>query len=116
MNQEYVAKVVDLTDPKKNTIYNMTEAEAREMLFSEDPASIRQIDGQFALVATRGKSVRIARSIGRPVRYFIAKLSEGPSLVLAERIDTIYQYLKQEGLDDQFHPSYTRMAPAPYQY
>jgi asparagine synthase (glutamine-hydrolysing) len=34
--------------------------------------------------------------------------------VLAERIDTIYNYLKQEGLDDQFHPSYTRMAPAHY--
>jgi asparagine synthase (glutamine-hydrolysing) len=114
MNQEYIAKVVDLTNPSKNTIYNMTEEEARQLLFAEDPESIRQIDGQFALVATRGKSVRIARSIGRPVRYFIAKLSEGPSLVLAERIDTIYQYLKKEGLDDQFHPSYTRMAPAHY--
>ena len=114
MNQEYIAKVVDLTDPKKNTIYNMTEEEARRLLFAEDPKSIRKIDGQFALIATRGKSVRIARSIGRPVRYFIAKLSEGPSLVLAERIDTIYQYLKEAGLDDQFHPSYTRMAPAHY--
>ena len=114
MNQEYIANVVDLTDPEKNTIYNMTEEEARQLLFDEDPESIRKIDGQFALIATKGKSVRIARSIGRPVRYFIAKLSEGPSLVLAERIDTIYQYLKKEGLDDQFHPSYTRMAPAHY--
>ncbi len=34
--------------------------------------------------------------------------------MLAERIDTIYNYLKKEGLDDQFHPSYTRMVPAHY--
>lgn len=34
--------------------------------------------------------------------------------MLAERIDTIYNYLKQEGLENQFHPSYTRMAPAHY--
>jgi len=33
-------------------------------------------------------------------------------LVLAERIDTIYNWLKKERLDDQFHPSYTRMTPA----
>ena len=72
------------------------------------------IDGQFALVAVEGKTIRMARSIGRPLRFFIAKLKEGPCLVLAERIDTIYKYLVKEGLEDQFHPSYTRMAPAHY--
>ncbi|MEA3462891.1 MAG: asparagine synthase-related protein, partial [Bacteroidota bacterium] len=76
--------------------------------------SVRGIDGQFALVAVEGKTIRMARSIGRPLRFFIAKLKAGPCLVLAERIDTIYQYLQKEGLDDQFHPSYTRMAPAHY--
>ena len=35
-------------------------------------------------------------------------------MIIADRIDTIYNYLKKEGLDDQFHPSYTRMAPAHY--
>ena len=52
--------------------------------------------------------------IGRPIRYFIAKRPGGPELVIAERIDVIYNYLKAEGLDHQFHPSYTRMAPAHY--
>jgi asparagine synthase (glutamine-hydrolysing) len=56
----------------------------------------------------------MARSIGRPIRYFVAKRPEGPELVIAERIDVIYDYLKKEGLDHQFHPSYTRMAPAHY--
>lgn len=114
MNKEYLAKVVDLTEPEKNTIYNMSVAEARKLILAEDPESIRKIDGQFALIAVEGKTVKIARSIGNPIRYFIAKLSDGPCLIIAERIDTIFNYLKKEGLDDQFHPSYTRMAPAHY--
>lgn len=114
MNQEYVSRVVDLMDPDKNEIYNMSVEEARKIIQTEEPELIRKIDGQFALVAVEGKTVRIARSIGRPIRYFIAKLSAGPCLILAERIDTIFNYLKKEGLVDQFHPSYTRMAPAHY--
>ena len=66
------------------------------------------------LIAVDGKTIRMARSIGRPLRYFIAKKAIGPILVIAERIDTIFNFLKKEGLDDQFHPSYTRMAPAHY--
>ena len=75
---------------------------------------MRRIDGHFALVATAGVHVRMARSIGRPLRYFIAKRSAGPALIAADRIDAIYGYLKAEGLADQFHPSYTRMVPAHY--
>lgn len=114
MNHEYVNRVVDLTDPGKNIIYNMTNEEAVAFLRAGDTEGVRSIDGQFALVAVVGKTIRMARSIGRPLRFFIAKLQEGPCLVLAERIDTIFNWLKQEGLDDQFHPSYTRMAPAHY--
>ncbi len=33
-------------------------------------------------------------------------------LIVAPRIDTIYNWLKNEGLEGQFHPSYTRMVPA----
>ena len=31
---------------------------------------------------------------------------------MAPRIDAIFDWLKSEGLDGQFHPSYTRMVPA----
>lgn len=114
MNSQYVTNVVDLTDPEKNVIYNMTHDEAVNILRSGDIEAIRKIDGQFALVAVDGKTIRMARSIGRPIRYFIAKRPGGPNLIIAERIDVIYDYLKKEGLNDQFHPSYTRMAPAHY--
>jgi asparagine synthase (glutamine-hydrolysing) len=114
MNNQYIAKVVDLTNPEKNVIYNMTHEEAVNLVRSGDVENIRGIDGQFSLVSVDGKTIRMARSIGRPIRYFIAKRPDGPELVIAERIDTIYDYLRNEGLGHQFHPSYTRMAPAHY--
>jgi len=107
-----IERVVDLTDPDKNAIYNMTVEAARAAVATGDVHKVRLIDGQFALVAASGQTVRMARSIGRPLRYFIAKRHEGPSLIAADRIDTIAGYLKEEGLADQFHPSYTRMVPA----
>ena len=114
MDNQYLARVVDLTDPGRNVIYNMTHEAAVNIVRSGDVDAVRKIDGQFSLVSVEGKTVRMARSIGRPLRYFIAKQAAGPSLIIAERIDVIYDYLKKEGLDDQFHPSYTRMAPAHY--
>src|ERR1700744_6196451 len=56
--------------------------------------------------------VKMARSLDRPLRYFLAKRKEGPVLIVAARIDTIYNWLEAEGLEGQFHPSYTRMVPA----
>jgi asparagine synthase (glutamine-hydrolysing) len=111
-NNQNISRVVDLTHPEKNIIYNMGHDEAVEIVRAGDTRRIRQIDGQFALVSVEGKSVHMARSIGRPIRYFIAKLEDGPCLVVGERIDAIYDHLKSEGLEEQFHPSYTRMAPA----
>ena len=114
MNSMYVSKVVDLTNPEKNVIYNMTHKEAVEIVKSGDVEAVRKIDGQFSLISVEGKTIRMTRSIGRPLRYFIAKRAVGPQLVVAERIDVIFNYLKEEGMDDQFHPSYTRMVPAHY--
>jgi len=114
MISQYVSRVKDLTNPEKNVIYNMTHEEAVAIVRSGDAEAVRKIDGQFSLVSVEGRTIRMARSIGRPIRYFIAKRPGGPELVIAERIDVIYDYLKKEGLDHQFHPSYTRMAPAHY--
>jgi asparagine synthase (glutamine-hydrolysing) len=112
--EQYIERVVDLTDPRANRIYNMSLEEARERALSGGVEAIREIDGSFAIVARAGKTVRLARSMDRPLRYFLAKREEGPALIVADRIDTIYQWLKAEKLDHQFHPSYTRMVPAHY--
>jgi asparagine synthase (glutamine-hydrolysing) len=107
-----LARVVDLLDPSLNRIHNMTEAEARSRILSADPEAVRAIDGSFALLARDGVAVRMARSLDRPMRYFLAKREEGPALFVADRIDMLRRALAEEGLDGQFHPSYTRMAPA----
>jgi asparagine synthase (glutamine-hydrolysing) len=108
----YVERLVNLLDPDGNVIFNMSVEDAIERVGSGDPEQVRAIDGQFALMHRNGKIVRLARSIGRPVRYFLAKLIDGPCLIVAERIDEIAEWLRNEGLADQFHPSYTRMIPA----
>lgn len=109
---ETLERLVDLTDPAANVFLNMTADEALARLASGRSDQVREIDGQFALVHRSGKIIRLARSLGRPLRYFIAKRQAGPSLVVADRIDQIQKYLADEGLADQFHPSYTRMVPA----
>lgn len=108
----YIERIVDLTSDGLNRIYNMNIEEARRRVLSGFAEAVRQIDGSFALVARAGKTVRMARSLDRPMRYFLAKRTEGPALVVADRIDAIHAWLKAEGLADQFHPSYTRMVPA----
>jgi len=107
-----IERLVDLSDPSANIIFNMSLEEAIECVGSGDPQRVRAIDGQFALLHRRGQTIRMARSIGRPMRYFIAKRAEGPCLVVAERIDQIRAFLESEGLEGQFHPTYTRMVPA----
>ncbi len=112
--EHYIERVVDLLDPAHNRIHNLTVEEARRRVLSGNPQAVREIDGSFALLARDGKTVRMARSMDRPMRYFLAKRQAGPALIVADRIDTIHQQLKLEGLDGQFHPSYTRMVPAHY--
>lgn len=112
MHSAYVERLVNLLDPVANVLLNMSPDEADAAVASGDPDRVQAIDGQFAIVQKCGPLVRMARSIGRPMRYFLAKRSEGPCLVVAERIDEIQRFLASEALADQFHPSYTRMVPA----
>jgi asparagine synthase (glutamine-hydrolysing) len=110
--QRYVSRLVDLIDPTLNTFTNISVDDARARVLSGDAAAVRAIDGSFALVASEGITVRMARSMDRPLRYFLAKRHEGPALYVADRIDTLHTALAADGLAAQFHPSYTRMVPA----
>jgi len=109
-----ISRVVDLLDASRNLIYGMPVAEARTIVGGGNPSEIAAIDGHFALVAQDGITVRMARTIGKLMRYFLAKRNDGPILIVSDRIDAIHTWLRREGLADQFHPSYTRMVPAHY--
>jgi asparagine synthase (glutamine-hydrolysing) len=107
-----VDKVVDLLDPGLNQICDMSVDDARQRVLEGPVEAVRGIRGSFALVARDGIAVRMARSMDRPMRYFLAKRQTGPALFVADRIDALHRALEAEGLAGQFHPSYTRMVPA----
>ncbi|HUF64863.1 MAG TPA: asparagine synthase-related protein, partial [Gemmatimonadaceae bacterium] len=104
-----VSRVVDLIPPESQRLWSATEGDARRRLLAGDAL---EIDGSFALVAQNGERVVLARSLDRPMRYFLAKAADGPVLIVAERIDEIAAELARRGWADQFHPTYTRMVPA----
>lgn len=112
--KKQVNDFVSLLNPGDNQIFNMSPEEAEQCVVSGDPERVRSIDGSFAIVKKSDRQVYMARSITRPMRYFMAKQEAGPLLVVAERIDEIYNYLKEIGLHEQFRPDYTRMVPAHY--
>lgn len=112
MHDKPIARILNRIDPSSQQLLYLSEQDAQAILLGEDPSAARGIAGSFALLARDGERVVMARSLDRPMRYFLAKEKAGPMLVVADRIDTIRETLEAEGYGDQFHPSYTRMVPA----
>ena len=107
-----IAQVINLISDDRQHLWSGDLAGARRALLAADPAEVLRIAGSFAIVAQEGERVVLARSLERPLRYFLAKAADGPVLIVAERIDEIAAELERRGWANQFHPSYTRMAPA----
>ena len=108
----YVSRVVNLIPASSQRLWTIGPEEASRRLLAADVDEVLAIDGSFALVAQDGERVLLARSLDRPMRYFLAKAVDGPVLIVAERIDEIAAELAKRGWSAQFHPSYTRMVPA----
>src|ERR1700739_1744711 len=107
MIERTLEQLLDLTDPSLNRIRNLGLEEARRRVASGSATKVREIEGCFALVAAEGETVRMARSLDRPMRYSLAKRRAAPALIVSDRIDSIRLHLEREGLAAQFHPSYT---------
>ena len=107
-----ISRVINLIPERSQRLWATDESEARRRLLASDMDAVLRLDGSFALIAQDGERVVLARSLDRPMRYFLAKSVDGPALIVAERIDEIAAELAQRGWADQFHPSYTRMVPA----
>lgn len=81
---------------------------------NRDIQTLSQSQGHFAAVARDGQTVRLARTLGLPLRYFVAKMFHGPFLIAADRIDTLFAWCQEQKIGWQFDPLYTRMVPAHY--
>ncbi len=79
-----------------------------------DIATLAGMDGHFAGTARCEQTVRLARTIGVPLRYFVAKMFHGPFLLVSDRIDSLFQWCQEQKIGWQFDPMYTRMVPAHY--
>ncbi len=110
--QKAIARVINLIAPDSQQLFDLNLEEANARLLSGREEEALGIGGSFALLVRDGERVIMARSLDRPMRYFLAKEVDGPMLVVAERIDEIRRCLEEQGHGDQFHPSYTRMVPA----
>ena len=107
-----ISRVINLISSDSQRLWAPDKSEARRPLLAGALGPVLSIDGSFALIAQDGERVVVARSLDRPMRYFLAKSTDGPALIVAERIDEIAAELARRGWSDQFHPSYSRMVPA----
>jgi asparagine synthase (glutamine-hydrolysing) len=111
---EGVDRLIDLAGPRTTALSGASQADILDAVARCDAAALGATDGHFAVTARDGKTVRLARTIGIPLRYFVAKMYHGPFLVVAERMDQIFAWCREQRIAWQFNPAYTRMVPAHY--
>ncbi len=109
---EGIDRVVDLVGPRTSGLTGATEAATVAAIARCDTAALAATDGHFAAIGCDGRTVRLARTIGLPLRYFVAKMYHGPFLVVSDRMDRIFEWCQTERIGWQFDPIYTRMVPA----
>ena len=109
---EGVDRLIDLAGARTVALSGASEDDVIAAVGRCDGAALRATDGHFAVTARDGKTVRLARTIGLPLRYFVAKMYHGPFLVVAERMDQIFAWCGEQRIAWQFDPAYTRMVPA----
>ena len=111
---EGVDRLIDLVGTRSSGLTGASDAQVAEWTAQCDAESLARTDGHFAAVGRDGKTVRLARTIGIPLRYFVAKMYHGPFLIVGDRMDQIFEWCREQRIAWQFEPAYTRMVPAHY--
>jgi len=111
---EGVDRLIDLAGVRTAGLTGAGALEMVEAIQRCDTSMLAATDGHFAATARDGKTVRLARTVGIPLRYFVAKMYHGPFLVVATRMDEIFLWCREQRIAWQFDPAYTRMVPAHY--
>ena len=109
-----VERLVDLVGPQQSALPSLTASQLTEAVRAGDVNALGRAPGHFAATARDGQTVRLARTVGAPLRYFVAKMFHGPFLIASDRIDSLFEWCRSEKIGWQFDPLYTRMVPAHY--
>src|SRR6187402_2610511 len=99
-----VERLVDRDGPRAAGLTGAGLDQVAAAVRGGDVAALSATGGHFAAVGRDGATVRLARTIGLPLRYFVAKMYHGPFLVVADRMDSIYEYCCREKIGWQFDP------------
>jgi asparagine synthase (glutamine-hydrolysing) len=111
---EGVERLVDLAGVRSTALTGASQGDLHSALAACDTGRLAATDGHFAATARDGRTVRLARTIGLPLRYFVAKMYHGPFLVVSDRMSHIFDWCREQHIAWQFEPEYTRMVPAHY--
>jgi asparagine synthase (glutamine-hydrolysing) len=111
---EGIDRTVDLVGARFSGLIGAEPQDVVAAIRRCDASLLAGTDGHFAAVARDGRTVRLARTIGIPLRYFVAKMYHGPFLVVSDRIDRLFDWCQSQRIGWQFDPVYTRMVPAHY--
>jgi asparagine synthase (glutamine-hydrolysing) len=111
---EAVDRLVDLVGTRSAGLTGASDSQATEWTSHCEVEALARTDGHFAAVGRDGRTVRLARTLGLPLRYFVPKMYHGPFLVVADRMDRIFEWCREQRIAWQFEPAYTRMVPAHY--
>ncbi|MFY7952495.1 MAG: asparagine synthetase B family protein, partial [Armatimonadaceae bacterium] len=87
-----IERLVDLTGVRHHGQPGVDPETLKEAIRTADLATLGATGGHFAGTARDGQTVRMARTVGQPLRYFVAKMFHGPFLVVAERMETLYDW------------------------
>lgn len=109
-----VERFVDLLGARQSGLTGCSLDEIQSAVERGDASALGQSDGHFAACGREANVVRLARTIGIPLRYFVAKMYHGPFLVTSDRIGSLFEWCVGQQIGWQFDPSYTRMVPAHY--
>jgi asparagine synthase (glutamine-hydrolysing) len=109
---EGVDRVVDLVGPRASGLSGARLDDVVHAVQGGDLARLAATDGHFAVMARDGRTVRLARTIGIPLRYFVAKMYHGPFLLVSDRMERLFAWCREQRIAWQFDPDYTRMVPA----
>lgn len=111
---EGVDRVVDLAGPRTSGLVGASALDVLDAVKCCDVDRLAATDGHFAATTRDGRTVRLSRTIGIPLRYFVAKMYHGPFLLVSTRMDDIFAWCREQRIAWQFDPAYTRMVPAHY--
>ena len=71
---EGIDRTVDLIGARSAGLTGAGESDVVSAIRRCDTSALARTDGHFAAIARDGRTVRLARTIGIPLRYFVAKM------------------------------------------